>query len=77
MRSVPVLAVLLLNSTVAFGHPGHGIADPSSVRHYVTSPMHVGSMVGSLALLVIVGRLLLKARSRTAAENFCENQPQR
>ncbi len=46
-----VLLVLLLNSTVAMGHPGHGTTDPSSFNHYMTSPLHVGVAVVFLTLL--------------------------
>ncbi len=74
MRSVTVLLVLLLNMAVAVGHPGHGANDPSSVRHYVTSPMHVGTVAGSLALAVIFGRLVSKVRLRKTVANTCENQ---
>ena len=71
MRTVFVLFIVLLNSAVALGHPGHGATDPSSFIHYVSSPMHAGMAAGSLATLVMCGRLLwttgrVRSLNRTA-----------
>ena len=59
MRSVIVLFVLLLNSTIAVGHPGHGTTDPSSFHHYMTSPLHVGMAVIVLTLIAASCRMFL------------------
>jgi len=72
MRSLLVLLVPLLNSAVAFGHPGHGTPDPSSLNHYLTSPTHVGSMVGCLALVVVLSRLLFTGRCHKVCKTKLE-----
>jgi hypothetical protein len=58
----------MVTQTVAFGHPGHGHAEyQHGVLHRVTSPFHVVTWLGGIALLtsgVIVIRRVLKQRQQ-------------
>jgi len=75
MRAVPVLLILLLNSAAAVGHPGHGSTDPSSVVHYVTSPLHVGWMACALVLGSFAAWLLIRTFRPNCARRCVPSQP--
>ena len=49
-RSFLVLIALLF-SVNAMAHPGHGTFGGHELWHYVTSPMHVGIVLGSVVIL--------------------------
>jgi hypothetical protein len=49
-----------MTSLLALVHPGHGVTEPSSWRHYLTEPVHVlvvaGALAGLIALVVLYRR---------------------
>ena len=66
MKTRVLYFVLLLCCipALAFAHPGHGTTDPSSWRHYLTEPVHVGVLASAVALVVAS---VLELRRRRAA----------
>ena len=64
MKTLLLALVFCLIPALAFAHPGHGTTDPSSWRHYLTEPVHVGVLAGAVALVVAS---VLELRRRRAA----------
>ncbi len=60
-RIALTLAFAALSAAPAFAHPGHGLDDGFSLRHYLTSPEHMG--LALIAVLVVAG-LYVMARRR-------------
>lgn len=58
MRPTLALLVLLMNSTPASAHPGHGYPEASPVQHCLTSPVHLWPLPAMLAALFMAGQLL-------------------
>ena len=67
MKTRVLYFVLLLCCipTLAFAHPGHGTTDPSSWRHDLNEPVHVGVLASAVAL-VVASVLELRRRRATA-----------
>ncbi|HEY0255651.1 MAG TPA: hypothetical protein VGC41_29180 [Kofleriaceae bacterium] len=48
----------------SLAHPGHGITEPSSFRHYLTEPLHV---VALAALVAVAFELVMWRRAKRRA----------
>ena len=63
-------AVLLLLTSSAFAHPGHGSTEPGRAAHYLLEPLHVAPFVsllmagGAVATYYLRRRLADLRRSR-------------
>jgi hypothetical protein len=56
------LFLLAIMPTFLFAHAGHDFFQGSSLMHYLTSPAHVLSVAGAIAVIV-----LLKKRKKSTA----------
>lgn len=61
----PILVALVvwLSCAVALAHPGHGHTAPSTWRHYLTEPVHVGVLAA--VVVAIASIWWLRRRTRT------------
>ena len=64
MRPTLALLVLLMNSTPASAHPGHGSPEASPVQHYLTSPVHLWLLPVIFFATVFTAERLLKWSKR-------------
>ena len=60
-----LIVVGLLFSVSAVAHPGHGTFTGHELWHYVTSPMHIGIVLGAIAI-IIAGYKVFKAQRSSA-----------
>jgi len=67
MRSVSVFVSLFAASaSTAFGHPGHGTSDGTSVWHHVASPYHMGTTIAFLLVVSAAGQSIRVYRRKRA-----------
>ncbi|MEO8840459.1 MAG: hypothetical protein ABI591_00925 [Kofleriaceae bacterium] len=52
----------MVKLVTSLAHPGHGTTDPSSLRHYLTEPLHVVALVAVLAVTIELVLWLVKRR---------------
>jgi hypothetical protein len=45
-------------------HPGHGLTEPSSLRHYLTEPIHVIAIASAVAVIAVVASYAWRAYQR-------------
>ena len=67
LRSISIPAVLLILTSAAFAHEGHG--DPAHQRgatHYVVNPSHAVPIVLTVAAVIGLGLLI-----RRSVRNWC------
>jgi len=62
LKSVLVVTGLLLSVT-AMAHPGHGTFSGHELWHYITSPMHVGIVMGGMVILFAGYKFLRSSKS--------------
>jgi len=53
----------MLHLITSLAHPGHGMTDPSSFRHYLTEPLHI---VAIAAVAFVAIELVLWRVKRTS-----------
>lgn len=69
IRSLPVLAIMI-GTTTAVAHPGHGVTDPQTITHQVTEPVHAIPwmlLIGIGVTLAATAALIWKRRAGQAS----------
>lgn len=62
IRNLLVVFAILF-SMDAMAHPGHGTFGGHEVWHYVTSPIHIGIVLGIVAVLIVGYKVFKRTKS--------------
>jgi hypothetical protein len=60
---VSLLVLTILFSGTAMAHPGHGTFGGHEIWHYVSSPIHIGIVLGVTVILIAGYKVFKRTRS--------------